>query len=67
MNREHGVPLSPWALEVLDATRMLADGNPLVSRTAGGTGSEHEGGAQRLHASPLRVHKGSAGSWAKAP
>ena len=30
MNREHRVPLSPRALEVLDAARSLADGNPLV-------------------------------------
>ena len=30
MNREHRVPLSPRALEVLDAARTLADGNPLV-------------------------------------
>ncbi len=30
MNREHRVPLSSRALEVLDAARTLADGNPLV-------------------------------------
>ncbi len=30
MNREHRVPLSLRALEVLDAARSLADGNPLV-------------------------------------
>ena len=30
MNREHRVPLSLRALEVLDAARTLADGNPLV-------------------------------------
>ena len=30
MNREHRVPLSPQAVEVLDAARSLADGNPLV-------------------------------------
>ena len=30
MNREHRVPLSRPALEVLDAARTLADGNPLV-------------------------------------
>ena len=30
MNREHRVPLSPRAVEVLDAARSLADGNPLV-------------------------------------
>ncbi len=30
MNREHRVPLSPRAVEVLDAARSLGDGNPLV-------------------------------------
>ena len=30
MNRQHRVPLSPRAVEVLDAARSLADGNPLV-------------------------------------
>ena len=30
MNREHRVPLSLRAMEVLDAARSLADGNPLV-------------------------------------
>ena len=30
MNREHRVPLSPRAMEVLDAARSLGDGNPLV-------------------------------------
>ena len=30
MNREHRVPLSLRAVEVLDAARSLADGNPLV-------------------------------------
>ena len=30
MNREHRVPLSGPALELLDAARTLADGNPLV-------------------------------------
>ena len=30
MNREHRVPLSPRAVEVLNAARPLADGNPLV-------------------------------------
>ena len=30
MNREHRVPLSSRAVEVLDAARSLADGNPLV-------------------------------------
>ena len=30
MSREHRVPLSPRALEVLEAARSLADGNPLV-------------------------------------
>ena len=30
MNREHRVPLSLRALEVIDAARSLADGNPLV-------------------------------------
>ena len=30
MNREHRVPLSPQAVEVLDAARSLGDGNPLV-------------------------------------
>ena len=30
MNREHRVPLSGRAVEVLDAARTLADGNPLV-------------------------------------
>ena len=39
MNREHRVPLSRPALEVLDAARSLADGNPLVFRTAGATAS----------------------------
>ena len=30
MNREHRVPLSPRAPQVLDAARSHADGNPLV-------------------------------------
>ena len=30
MNREHRVPLSPRAVEILDAARTLGDGNPLV-------------------------------------
>ena len=30
MKREHRVPLSPRALEILDAARTLGDGNPLV-------------------------------------